>query len=179
MSKVKDDNLPAPGKRDLLEMFLSGDSKSEKVEKKILAISFLEAYQRYYNGEWLPNFSEVEEILGIPRATLHSWWKNREQILRLNSTVLDTLPGIVATKLAIETLRLVESLAEKGYKGMQDRDKINLLNTFTTKMRLLSGKSTSNIAVKTEYNPCEPGAKPDGSVHKSPKTGTDNSDKDK
>lgn len=177
MNKTKLNNLPSTEKRDLLEMFLSGDAKSEKVEKKILAISFLEAYQRYYNGEWLPNFSEVEDILGIPRATLHSWWKNREQILRLNSTVLDTLPGIVATKLAIETLRLVESLASKGYDGMQDRDKINLLNTFTTKMRLLSGKSTSNIAVKTDYNPVEPGAKPDGSVQKLSKPGNNNNGK--
>jgi hypothetical protein len=150
--------LPVEGqKTDLLEMLLTGQDKESKTEKKILALTFLEAYQRYYDGKWLPNFNEVEELLGIPRSTLHSWWQNKEQILRLQSTVLDTIPSIVASKLAVETLRLVQNIALTGYEGMENRDKINLLNTFVTKLRLLTGRSTANVDHKVSgYNPVLP-----------------------
>ena len=140
---------------DIKDLVLLKKRKIKKytIDEKLLAIAFLESTQREFDGVMTPQYSQVSELLGMPPTNLKYYWKNKTIIEQQAKVILDDLPRSVAMKISIELLHLIHSL-EGTYDDMSNRDKIQLLNTYITKMRLLIGKSTENVAVN--YNPIAP-----------------------
>ncbi len=127
--------------------------KKYTIDEKLLAIAFLDASQREFDGVMVPTYSKISDLLGIPESNLRYYYQHKDIIEQQASVILNDLPRSVAMKISIELLHLIHSL-EGTYDDMSNRDKIQLLNTYITKMRLLIGKSTENVAVN--YNPIAP-----------------------
>ena len=116
-----------------------------RLDDKILAIMFLEAFQKDIDGVMTPKFSMVASLLSFPKQTLHDWWKSREDIVSQKSTIVAKGFEYTQVKLMLELMRMTESLSRKNYDDMKDKDLINLLNTIINKVRLLGNLSTSNV----------------------------------
>jgi hypothetical protein len=146
------DLIPVTGKRK---------QDSYSLEIKGMAVSFLDAIQRDFNGEMIPHYAKVSEYLNIPETTLKGWYAKRDEISSMASINLVELPKATILMLNTEALRIVQELKERGYSNISTRDLTNLFATYVTKMRLLSGKSTQNVGVNVAYSPVFPtGRKP-------------------
>ena len=133
------------------------------VDEKLLSISLLEASRRDMDGILTPEYHKMESLLNVPYSTLRNWWKDKDRILKQSEAIVNHIAEAVAVKISIELVHLINSISGT-YDSMENRDKINLLNSYITKLRLLQGRSTSNIAVKHDYIP--PIASPDAKLIK-------------
>jgi hypothetical protein len=138
---------------EIMSPIMLANDNTGKQNMKFVAISFLDAFQREYDGVMTPNYSAVSKITNCPESTLRNWWSQKDAILRLHRTYLDALPKLVALRIGQECLNIVEVIAKRGYKKMSIRDLTALFSQYTQKFRLLTGQSTSNIDVHNDYNP--------------------------
>jgi hypothetical protein len=138
---------------DYLEGLVKQNTGSYDVNTRIMAISFMDAFQRDYEGKWQPHYSEVSRLTSIPVGTLASWWKKKEEIRRLHKTYIEALPDILVLKLGQEMDKIIDELSRRGYKKMATRDLVNVFSQFSQKFRLLTGSSTENIAHNHSYQP--------------------------
>lgn len=129
-----------------------GKSNRIRVDEKLLAIMFCEAFQHEYinahdqSVKILPNFAQVGKMLGHPRQTIRTWWEQRDKLKTQNSALVESGLSYVQAKIVVELIRMADVLAGKDYAVMRDKDFISLFNTLINKVRLLTGLSTENVA---------------------------------
>lgn len=138
------------------EILLTDNKEGYTTETKCMALAFMEASQRDYQGTLTPKYSEVSSLLDIPEPTLKHWWKKRDEIIGMSETALNELPRLTALRLAVETNKIIDEFNRRGYKKLSARDLIALFNQYVTKSRLLTGRSTQNVAVQHGYSPVVP-----------------------
>jgi len=123
-----------------------GATAKYRMDDKILAIMFLEASQREYEGKFIPNYRKTGETLQIPHHTLMDWWKKKDYLLKQANDLTDKLSNYMIIKMSMECLRILESFGREDYINAKMKDRTFLLNTLIGKMRLLAYKSTENVA---------------------------------
>ena len=119
-----------------------------RLDDKLLALLFLEVYQKDMGGKMTPNYSLVSKWFDYPRQTLQGWWETREKIQQQTSSMNDKIMGVIRTRMGAELIRITESFARTDYDAMKDSDKIVLFNTLINKIRLMSNLSTNNVEHK-------------------------------
>ena len=119
-----------------------------RLDDKLLSLLFLEVYQKDVGGTMTPNYSLVSRWFGYPRHTLQGWWRDRNKIQKQKASMNDRVMDIVQTRIGAELLRITESFSRTDYDCMKASDKINLLNTYINKIRLMSNLSTNNVEHK-------------------------------
>tara|TARA_Y100000310_G_scaffold234704_1_gene237722 strand:- start:283 stop:954 length:672 start_codon:yes stop_codon:yes gene_type:complete len=119
-----------------------------KLDDKILAIMFMEAFQQEHKGEMKPKFAMIGRWFGYNRNNMMSWWEKRNEILKQKSAITDQAMNVIQLRLTTELLRMTDTLSRKDYDSMADKDFISLLNTIINKVRLMTNLSTQNVEHK-------------------------------
>ena len=125
-----------------------------RIDEQHLALMFLEAFQNEdkVTGELKPLFTRVEEMVGIPKSTLISWWKKKDEIMAQRTTTLTQGLNYISTAMMVEMMRMTQAMATLDYRELlngkpQDMHNfISLFNTLINKFRLMNNQSTSNVA---------------------------------
>ena len=127
-------------KKAYLEKYTAAD--------KVIALTILE-YSATANedGNFEPNTKTCSAALGIPEKFLAEWWKDREVILEAASQQLVRIPDMISTKLKFLSMQLLEELERRSLAALSNSEIIKLLGDAIKLDRLLSGKSTANVAV--------------------------------
>ena len=112
-----------------------------KLDDKVLAIMFMEAFQQEHNGEMKPKFAMVGRWFGYDRNNMIRWWEQRKEIT-------EQAMNVVQLRLTTELLRMTDTLSRKNYDEMADKDFVALLNTVINKVRLMTNLSTQNVEHK-------------------------------
>lgn len=88
--------------KEIIDAIQWTKADKEGIAYKQLAISLLTGSIRDYGGKFVPKFTEIAELLGMPKETLHNWWQDREEILDNKSdALLDHLTDIAKEKVKI------------------------------------------------------------------------------
>ena len=119
-----------------------------KLDDKILAIMFMEAFQQDHKGEMKPKFAMVGRWFGYSRKNMQSWWEKRKEILKQKNAITEQAMNVVQLRLTTELLRMTDTLSRKNYDEMADKDFVMLLNTVINKVRLMTNLSTQNVEHK-------------------------------
>ena len=119
-----------------------------KLDDKILAIMFMEAFQQDHKGEMKPKFAMVGRWFGYSRKNMMSWWDKRSEILKQKNAITEHAMNVVQLRLTTELLRMTDTLSRKNYDEMADKDFVMLLNTVINKVRLMTNLSTMNVEHK-------------------------------
>ena len=119
-----------------------------KLDDKVLAIMFMEAFQQEHNGEMKPKFSMVGRWFGYDRNNMIRWWSQRKEILKQKNAITEQAMNVVQLRLTTELLRMTDTLSRKNYDEMADKDFVALLNTVINKVRLMTNLSTQNVEHK-------------------------------
>ena len=119
-----------------------------KLDDKILAIMFMEAFQQDHKGEMKPKFAMVGRWFGYSRKNMQSWWEKRKEILKQKNAITEHAMNVVQLRLTTELLRMTDTLSRKNYDEMADKDYVMLLNTVINKVRLMTNLSTQNVEHK-------------------------------
>lgn len=137
---------------DDLPIFVPQKTGKYRIDEKQFALMFLEVFQHENidTGEFTPKYRSVSRMLGIPRTTLKSWWDKKEELEEQHSALMDGGIRFISTSLMVESIRMLQALNTVDYKEMFSDPKsfknyITLLNTMMNKVRLFTGKSTSNV----------------------------------
>lgn len=129
-----------------------------RIDEQHLALMFLEAFQNEdkATGELKPLFTRVEEMIGIPKSTLISWWRKKDEIMAQRTTTLTQGLNYISTAMMVEMMRMTQAMASIDYRELtngkpQDMHNfISLFNTLINKFRLMNNQSTSNVAHQHE-----------------------------
>ena len=129
-----------------------------RIDEQHLALMFLEAFQNEdkASGELKPLFTRVEEMIGIPKSTLISWWNKRDEIMAQRTTTMTQGLNYISTSMMVEMMRMTQAMATLDYRELlngkpQDMHNfISLFNTLINKFRLMNNQSTSNVAHQHE-----------------------------
>jgi hypothetical protein len=117
------------------------------IATKAEAIFLMEIIQRETDeGELVPRYVTVGNLLGIPRRTIRAWWDKREMIKKVSDGVSEKLGDIVLKKLEIEVLRMTVAMSKMNYDEMSAKDFFTAFKTVLMQYRILSGQSTANVA---------------------------------
>ena len=119
-----------------------------KLDDKILAIMFMEAFQQDHKGEMKPKFAMVGRWFGYSRNNMMKWWDKRSEILKQKNAITEHAMNVVQLRLTTELLRMTDTLSRKNYDEMADKDFVMLLNTVINKVRLMTNLSTMNVEHK-------------------------------
>tara|TARA_R110002110_G_scaffold346601_1_gene556744 strand:- start:27071 stop:27727 length:657 start_codon:yes stop_codon:yes gene_type:complete len=119
-----------------------------KLDDKVLAIMFMEAFQQEHNGEMKPKFAMVGRWFGYDRNNMIRWWEQRKEILKQKNAITEQAMNVVQLRLTTELLRMTDTLSRKNYDEMADKDFVALLNTVINKVRLMTNLSTQNVEHK-------------------------------
>ena len=119
-----------------------------KLDDKILAIMFMEAFQQDHKGEMKPKFAMVGRWFGYSRNNMMKWWDKRNEILKQKNAITEQAMNVVQLRLTTELLRMTDTLSRKNYDEMADKDFVMLLNTVINKVRLMTNLSTQNVEHK-------------------------------
>ena len=119
-----------------------------KLDDKVLAIMFMEAFQQEHKGEMKPKFAMVGRWFGYDRGNMIRWWGQRKEILKQKNAITEQAMNVVQLRLTTELLRMTDTLSRKNYDEMADKDFVALLNTVINKVRLMTNLSTQNVAHK-------------------------------
>ena len=129
-----------------------------RIDEQHLALMFLEAFQNEdkATGELKPLFTRVEEMIGIPKSTLISWWNKKDDIMAQRTTTMTQGLNYISTAMVVEMMRMTQAMATLDYRELlngkpQDMHNfISLFNTLINKFRLMNNQSTSNVAHQHE-----------------------------
>ena len=129
-----------------------------RIDEQHLALMFLEAFQNEdkASGELKPLFTRVEEMIGIPKSTLISWWNKRDDIMAQRTTTMTQGLNYISTAMMVEMMRMTQAMATLDYRELlngkpQDMHNfISLFNTLINKFRLMNNQSTRNVAHQHE-----------------------------
>jgi len=129
-----------------------------RIDEQHLALMFLEAFQNEdkASGELKPLFTRVEEMIGIPKSTLISWWNKKDDIMAQRTTTMTQGLNYISTAMMVEMMRMTQAMATLDYRELlngkpQDMHNfISLFNTLINKFRLMNNQSTSNVAHQHE-----------------------------
>jgi len=119
-----------------------------KLDDKVLAIMFMEAFQQEHRGEMKPKFAMVGKWFGYDRCNMIRWWNQRKEILKQKNAITEQAMNVVQLRLTTELLRMTDTLSRKNYDEMADKDFVALLNTVINKVRLMTNLSTQNVEHK-------------------------------
>ena len=119
-----------------------------KLDDKVLAIMFMEAFQQDHKGEMKPKFAMVGRWFGYSRDNMMRWWDQRNVILKQKNAITEQAMNVVQLRLTTELLRMTDTLSRKNYDEMADKDFVALLNTVINKVRLMTNLSTQNVEHK-------------------------------
>ena len=119
-----------------------------KLDDKVLAIMFMEAFQQDHKGEMKPKFAMVGRWFGYSRDNMMRWWEQRNIILKQKNAITEQAMNVVQLRLTTELLRMTDTLSRKNYDEMADKDFVALLNTVINKVRLMTNLSTQNVEHK-------------------------------
>jgi len=137
---------------DTAPMLISKENGRWRVDTQHLAIMYMEAIQgEDDDGNLIPRFTQISNLLSIPQPTLYSWWKRKEELMQQHSAVLQKTMDYVSTGMLLELARMQQALAEIDYASMVEKPAdmknfITLFNTLINKFRLFTNQSTSNVA---------------------------------
>lgn len=124
-----------------------GGPRKYSIDAKSTAIYLMEIINREdENGELIPMYSVVSNLMGIPDKTLRNWYDKKESIIAISEGVTAKLGEMVKRKLEIEILRMVTSLSRRDYDKMNAKDFFTGMKTVLMQYRILDGKSTQNVA---------------------------------
>lgn len=129
-----------------------------RIDEQHLALMFLEAFQNEdkASGELKPLFTRVEEMIGIPKSTLISWWNKKDDIMAQRTTTMTQGLNYISTAMMVEMMRMTQAMTTLDYRELlngkpQDMHNfISLFNTLINKFRLMNNQSTSNVAHQHE-----------------------------
>ena len=129
-----------------------------RIDEQHLALMFLEAFQNEdkATGELKPLFTRVEEMIGIPKSTLISWWNKKDDIMAQRTTTMTQGLNYISTAMMVEMMRMTQAMTTLDYRELlngkpQDMHNfISLFNTLINKFRLMNNQSTSNVAHQHE-----------------------------
>tara|TARA_Y100000310_G_scaffold315182_1_gene365451 strand:+ start:46 stop:705 length:660 start_codon:yes stop_codon:yes gene_type:complete len=119
-----------------------------KLDDKVLAIMFMEAFQQEHKGEMKPKYAMVGRWFGYDRGNMIRWWEQKNEILKQKNAITEQAMNVVQLRLTTELLRMTDTLSRKNYDEMADKDFVMLLNTVINKVRLMTNLSTQNVAHK-------------------------------
>jgi len=123
------------------------------IATKAEAVYLMEVIQRENDeGEMIPMYAVVGNLLSINRRTIRQWWMNRKSIMKVSEAVTSKLGDIVKRKLEVEILRMVVSMSKMDYEKMSAKDFFTGFKTVLMQHRILEGKSTSNVEHKHSHH---------------------------
>jgi len=129
-----------------------------RIDDKILAILFMEAFQQDHKGKMTPKFAYVSKLFGYPNVTLQDWWSKRKDLLKQKNLVLDKGFDYVQVKLMMTLMRMSESMTKIAFDEMVKggpndmKNFISMLNVVINKIRLMSNLSTNNVEHQHKHN---------------------------
>ncbi len=103
------------------------------LDRKLIALSFLDSTQREHDGRMIPKYLEVSREMDIPESTLRHWWLKRDEIKRLADTTIAEYPKATAVRLAGHMNMILEELERRGYKDVSARDLGTFFDKFASK----------------------------------------------
>ena len=115
------------------------------IADKWLAISFLDALQRPMNGDLVPRFTHVAELLNTPESTLRGWWDNKDLISKQADSCVTSMNKAISSKMTFESLRIIRSLFKVDWDKVGVKQRLEALKTLIPNARLLEGKSTGKF----------------------------------
>ena len=122
------------------------------IDEKLLAIGVLDSSRRDFDGELVPQYDKIGQMLDIPPATLHNWYARKEEIEKQVSAMIDAMPQSIVLTLSIQIRMIINELGQR-IPDMSTRDLVQYFANAVTKLRLLQGRSTSNISANINYIP--------------------------
>lgn len=125
-----------------------------RIDQQHFALMFMEVFQKEdpISGDLKPLYKNVSDMLDIPETTLKFWWGKKDELMAQQSTMMMQGMEYISTNFMVELIRMTQALSTVDYTEMLTGDSadmknfITLLNTLVNKLRLLSNKSTNNVA---------------------------------
>lgn len=124
---------------------------------KVATITMLEGESRVRNGEMTPRYTNVSQFLEIPASTLRKWYAKKDQIRKLAEERGAVFSPFIAQKLQEHSVMIIAEIERRGISSFSNAQLVNYLGKSLMFERLLSGKSTKNVAnTHAFYTPLPP-----------------------
>ena len=128
--------------------------KEHTIGEKVLAILYMEAFQREHDGEMKPRYTLIGTWLR-PNEPNHAnnlmrWWKDRDEILKQKNAIIEYTTNIVQLSVSTELIRMSEASHRIDYDSMSHKDFTQHYAMLLNRHRLMSNLSTQNVEHKHE-----------------------------
>ena len=128
--------------------------KEHTIGEKVLAILYMEAFQREHEGEMKPRYTLIGTWLR-PNEPNHAnnlmrWWKDRDEILKQKNAIIEYTTNIVQLSVSTELIRMSEASHRIDYDSMSNKDFTQHYAMLLNRHRLMSNLSTQNVEHKHE-----------------------------
>ena len=128
--------------------------KEHTIGEKVLAILYMEAFQREHEGEMKPRYILIGTWLR-PNEPNHAnnlmrWWKDRDEILKQKNAIIEYTTNIVQLSVSTELIRMSEASHRIDYDSMSHKDFTQHYAMLLNRHRLMSNLSTQNVEHKHE-----------------------------
>jgi len=126
--------------------------RAYSIDDKVLALMFLDAFQRDLNGKMTPKFTYVSKLFGYPKKTIEHWWNQRNDLQKQQSLILNKGFDVIQLRMMGSLMKMTESMNKIDFDKMVSgssadmKNFVGLLNTLVNKLRLLSNLSTTNVS---------------------------------
>jgi len=112
---------------------------------KLLAITFLETSQRARNGELVPTYEKISQLLEVPATTLQGWWSNKDAITKQADSAVGAMNQAASIGMITEAVKILNSFRKTDWEKVGIKNKLEALKTLIPNSRLLAGKSTGKF----------------------------------
>jgi hypothetical protein len=130
--------------KDIIKAVQWTESDKEGVAYKQLAIALLTGSMRNYKEKYVPKFTEIGDLLGVPKETLHNWWQKKDEILDQKSdSLLDHLTGIAKEKVKIALTITISAILEK-LKDEESIEKMSMKELLMIQKQLMQDDKILN-----------------------------------
>lgn len=123
------------------------------IDDKVLAIVFMNAFQREHDGKMIPKYEYVSKLFGYPRNTIKHWWKHRKELQKQQSLVLNKGFEVIQVRLMSSLMRMTETMGKLDFDKLLGtgssadmKNFIMMMNSTISNLRLMSNLSTRNVA---------------------------------
>ena len=146
MGKKKNDEQELVDPNSTSYSLIEPDSSGRySIGDKLLAITFLEASQRSFNGELVPTFEKISQLLEVPATTLRDWWSSKDAISKQADSAVVAMNQAASIKMTGEALKIINSFSKTDWEKVGIKNRLEALKTLIPNSRLLSGKSTGKF----------------------------------
>lgn len=120
-------------------------SSGYSFDDKFTAISLMKAFAEDREGKLAPNFTRLGQLLGVQRATLSTWWSQREDIVAGSKGYVAEMKNMVIYDLSCmvaETASILRGRLRDNPDKIKDENLIRILDKMINKISILSGDPT-------------------------------------